>query len=393
MSQLGLHYNQHAFCGQTFRSKHLLNFALAISLIYTHAAYANNFEHRPEQEPTSIDMHLAQAQHYLELGDYASAKFEFETVLRLENLPSNLQQQVESYAEAAEDYAEGKRLLASAYTLIGFGNYRENATTGSGADDNDNFFSARIGGNLNYLLSNDYALNNSLDYRFRSYDRASRRNDADLRWNTHVSHTYDAHTLSLGVRGRTSYRGDGNYRNDYGLFGNWVLLVNANQQFNFGAEFRRRNYPRGALRERTRNIAELTSEWKIALLDGKASFSVLANIGREFAVQNRPDGDSNFYGLTSTLNITINKQWSSFVTASWQNDRYNIERLNIDEDDEVLDATKRNDDLYEVGAGLTWTFAPSWSLNPELLYVHDKSNVLALNFSSTELWMTVRKDF
>ena len=53
----------------------------------------------------------------------------------------------------------------------------------------------------------------------------------------------------------------------------------------------------------------------------------------------------------------------------------------------------RNDNLYEVGGGLTWQFAPNWSLNPEILYIRDQSNILANNYSSTEIWITLRLDF
>ena len=33
----------------------------------------------------------------------------------------------------------------------------------------------------------------------------------------------------------------------------------------------------------------------------------------------------------------------------------------------------RNDNLYEVGGGLTWQFLPTWSLNPEILYIRDRA--------------------
>jgi hypothetical protein len=81
------------------------------------------------------------------------------------------------------------------------------------------------------------------------------------------------------------------------------------------------------------------------------------------------------------------------VFGCWQHDRYNVERLNVGAADEILGIGTRNDNLYEVGGGLTWQFAPSWSLNPEILYIRDQSNILAVNYSSTEIWITLRKDF
>ena len=76
------------------------------------------------------------------------------------------------------------------------------------------------------------------------------------------------------------------------------------------------------------------------------------------------------------MNFTITEQLGGFVFGWWQNDRYNVERPRRGRRPPVGIAT-RNDNLYEVGGGLTWQFAPKWSLNPEVLYIRDQSNILA----------------
>jgi len=355
------------------------------------------FERSLAAAPNSVDAHLGLGRAYLALGNYARAKIEFETVLRFDDLSPDLHQQVEIYAEAAQGYAEGKRLLANGYAIVGLGNYRVNATSGTdafgGSDTNDNFFNARVGGGLNYTLTDDYALTGSLDYRYRHYDNADRRVDSDLRWNGAVGRTIGEGNLAAGLRGRVSYRGDNSYRNDYGLYGNYRYRLDPDNQLTVGAEFRRRAYPNGPLSARSRNIAELTGSWTHSLLDGKASFTLAAFGGREFATNDRPDGDNNFFGLSPTLNFTLTDKLGGFVFGWWQNDRYNIERLNVGPADKILGIATRNDNLYEAGGGLTWQFAPTWSLNPEILYIRDQSNILAGNYSSTEIWITLRKDF
>jgi tetratricopeptide (TPR) repeat protein len=349
------------------------------------------FERSLAASPNSVDAHLGLGRAYLALGNYASAKIEFETVLRFDDLPADLQQQAEIYAGAAQGYAEGKRLLASGYAIVGGGNYHTGAI--GGGPNNDAFFSARVGGSLNYELDDGYALDGSLDYRYRNYDNADRRDDSDLRWNAAVSKAVGEGNLAGGLRGRVSYRGDGQYRNDVGVYGNYRYRFDPDNQFTAGAEFRRRNYPQGPLRPRSRNIAELTGSWTTALLNGKASFSLAASGGREFATDNRPDGDSNFFGLSPTLSFTLTEQLGGFVFVWYQHDRYNVEQLNFGSANEPLGISTRNDNLYEVGGGLTWQFAKSWSLNPEILYIRDQSNFLSANYSSTEVWLTLRKDF
>jgi tetratricopeptide (TPR) repeat protein len=348
-----------------------------------------SFERSLAAQPDAVDAHLGLGRAYLALGDYARAKIEFETVLRFEDLPDDLQLQVEIYAEAARGYAEGKRLLASGYAIAGYGNYRTGAV--GGGPNNDAFFSARVGGNLNYELSDGYALDGSLDYRFRNYDNSQRRNDSDLRWNGAVSRSLGEGNWAAGLRGRVSYRGNGNYRNDFGLYGNYRLRLDPDNQLAAGAEIRQRRYPTGPLRDRTRNIAELSGSWTHALLEGKASLTLAGQAGREFNTQ-RADGDANFFGLSPTLNFSLTDKLGGFVFGWWQNDRYNIERLGS-AGDSLVGIGTRNDNLYEVGGGLTWQFAPRWSLNPEILYIRDQSNILAANYSSTEIWITLRMDF
>ena len=347
------------------------------------------FERALALQPDSVGAHLGLGRAYLAMGDYAQAKIEFETVLRFDELPADLQSQAEIYAAAALAYAQGRRLLASGYAIAGYGNYRTGAR--GGGPDNDAFFSARVGGNLNYALADSSALDGSLDYRFRDYDNPGRRNDSDLRWNGAFSRTVGEANWAAGVRGRVSYRGDGQYRNDFGAYGNYRLRVAADDQLAAGLEVRQRRYPNGPLRERTRNIVEATGSWTRAFLDGKASFTLAGQVGREFNTE-RADGDANFFGLSPSVSFAITEKLGGFAFFWWQNDRYNIERLGAPGDSLVGIGT-RNDNLYEAGGGLAWQFSPGWSLNPEVLYVRDQSNILAANYSSTEIWITLRRDF
>jgi tetratricopeptide (TPR) repeat protein len=347
------------------------------------------FERALAAQPGSVEAHLGLGRSYLALGEYARAKIEFETVMRFEDLPPDLQLQAEIYAAAAQGYAQGKRLLASGYGIVGYGNYRVGSA--GGGPRNDAFFAARVGGNLNYELDGGASLVGSLDYRFRDYDQDGRRNDSDLRWNGAYSRNVGEANWIAGLRGRVSYRGDSNYRNDFGIYGNYRLRLDEDNQISAGLEARQRRYPTGPLRERTRNIVEVSGSWTRSLFEGKASFTLAGQAGREFNTE-RSDGDANFFGLSPSVNFSITENLGGFAFVWWQNDRYNIERLG-QPGDSLVGIGTRNDNLYEVGGGLTWQFAPSWSLNPEILYIRDSSNILAAKYSSTEIWITLRLDF
>lgn len=331
---------------------------------------------------------------YFRAGNLVSAINEFETVLRLNDLPPTPYLQAAVLAEEAESILRGNRLQLSGYALLGGGSYSENDTEAGSADFDSPFFSARAGGRANYQMSASNRLNLSLDYRFRHYDESDRRDFHDLRWNANVGHNAGDTNVAIGVRGRASYRGEDGWRNDYGIFTQFRWLVGADDQLNFGAEFRRRAYPQGRERSRSRNIVQFSGGWSHALLDGKASISLDGAAGLENATDGRVDGDSSFVNASSTFDYSINDRLGGHVFVWWQNDAYNIERFDhTPGGDRVSVNPIRNDDLVEVGGGLTYALGKHWSLNADVLWIRDFSNLVFLNYSSTELHVTLRRDF
>jgi tetratricopeptide (TPR) repeat protein len=375
------------------------NYLLARAALETDRAREakTTFERILAADPDSIEAHLGLAQALLGLGECARAKIEFETVLRFDNLPPDLYQQAQIYANAARAYAQGKRLLPYGYGSIGIGRYAVNPTVGTnlfgGGDRRDTFYSARVGGGLNYELPGNYALEGSLDYRFKYYDNTDSTNDSDLRWRAAVSRALGPSNVIAGLKGWVSYEGDGYYRNDYGVFANWRYYLNPDNQLSLGAEYRRRSYPGGTLRTQSSNIGELAAGWTRSLAEGRASVSLVANGGYEWATQERSDGDSAFFGLTGTLNVTLAQRVGAFVFAQWQQDSFNAKRINYAPDFTSLGDARRSDNIYEIGAGVSWAFAPGWSLNPELIWTRDQSNILIVNYSATEVFVYLRKDF
>jgi tetratricopeptide (TPR) repeat protein len=354
------------------------------------------FQRSLEASPSASAAHLGLGRAYLALGDYAAARIEFETVLRFDDLPPDLHQQVEIYAAAALRYAEGRRLLPVAHALVGVGNYRVNPTSGTdafgGNDTNDVFFLLRAGGGLNYLLPGDYTLVASLDLGYQPF-LGDRRNDADLRWNAAASHTMGDHNLAAGLRGLLRTFGLGtDSRNDWGAYASWRWRLDADDQLSAGAEFIRRTYSDGPFYTEARDIVDGTGTWTRSMLGGKASFSLAGQVGGEFATRGRVDGNSVFFGVAPTLDFTLVDRLGLFVSFAWLHYRFDTERANLGPGGETLGMVTRYDNLYEAGAGLNWEFARGWSLNPEVLFIRDQSNVLEVNYSSTEAWITLRWD-
>jgi hypothetical protein len=325
-------------------------------------------------------------------GDFARARTTFERVLRLENLPPDLHEQADVYAEAARAWLEGRPAVASGYAVASLGHYGENGTVAGTGEADDTFGGIRVGGRITVPASPTLAINASLDYRFRRYDDRGRRDDSDLRWALGGSRALGEANLGFGTRGWVSGRGNGVTRNDAGVFADLRWARGDNDQFKFGVELRRRSYPEGRLRYRSRDIVEISAGWTHAIGDGGASIGLSVHGGREFAVADNPYGDSNFFGASPTLDVTLGPQLAAYAFGWWQNGRYNRELLGTEAGDSG-GIGPRNDNLYEAGGGLLWAFAPQWEVGPSILYIRDRSNVLGINYSSTEISLTLRRDF
>jgi len=352
------------------------------------------FREALEADPSSVEAHLGLARTYYALGEYARAVLEFEAVLRFDDLPPDVQSQAEAYDRLAVGYIE-RGWSPFFYGETGIGNYRQNSSGSTdifgGAGNYDTFLPIRVGGGWSTAVTERHSFNGSLDYRFRWYDDSDRRNDSDLRWNFNLSRPVDDDSLRFGMRGRVSYRGDGQYRNDWGVFATYDLGFGPNDRVTLGGELRERRYPRGPLRSRTRDIAEFTAGWTHSLTNGRTSFGLGGRFGQEWATQERIDGDNTFWSVNGSFDHSFSDDLDAFFWIEYWNESFDEERPDFTTDPDLL--LTRTDDLVYVGGGLVWRFAPGWSLRPTIEYDWEGSNIPALEYSKTEVLLTVRKSF
>jgi tetratricopeptide (TPR) repeat protein len=351
----------------------------------------------PEAEPDDpVATHLERGQAYLDRGEYAKAVLEFEQVLRFDNLPADLSQRAEIYAKAASDYREGKRLSGFGFAETGGGYYRESVTQTTNALGGDPardwFWEARVGGGLGYVLGDDLSIDGDLDYQFRHYDDADRLNDSNLRWNAALMKSLAKGSQSIGVRGEASYRGKDGYRQDYGLFANRYFILDPDNQIRLEAEIRARDYPSGEERQYSRDIGEVWLGWTRALADGKAAVTITVNGGREWATRDRPGGDQTFYGVAFEGGMDFNERFGGFLFGLWEHNGHHEDVVLDDGFGEGREFTP-DLDIYELGGGVTYEFAPGWSLRPEVLHIRDEGDAELSDYSATEFWLMVRASF
>lgn len=362
-----------------------------------YAAAQRAFAEALAADPSSVEAHLGKARAYYGMGEYARARIEFESVLGydLQVVADDQQTLTAIYDSIAEDYAADRAWSPFYYAETGIGNYRQNSSKSTdifgGAGDYDTFLPIRVGGGWSAPVSERHSFNGTIDYRFRWYDDKDRRNDSDLRWNLNVSRPVDDDNLRFGMRGRTSYRGDGQYRNDWGAFATYGIGFGANDRLAMTGELRERRYPSGPLRVRTRDIAELTALWTHSLANGRTSLSLGGSFAEEWATQERIDGDASIWSIRSSLDHSFSDSLDAFFFLEYWEEGYDEERPDFSTDEDLL--VQRSDDLVYAGGGLLWSFAPGWTLRPAIEYDWENSNIPALAYSKTEVWVTVRKSF
>lgn len=348
-----------------------------------------------EADSDSVSAKLELASAYHECGRFADARILFDTVLGLENLPADLESQTEISSQAAKRYLEqgGDGVLVGFdYIELGAGGYKVTSSSGS-SEPSEALYIAGLAGALSYLYPSGLSLNASLDYEWRGYDSSTTRNDSDLGARLGVSRSLGDGNFNVALRGRREYIGDGDYRHDYGISAGWSQALDVRNEIALGLFVRRREYPNGELSDRSRSTAEANADWIHSFADGSASVSAGIFGGYQYATE-RPDGDSGFYGVTLSLAWSFNESLSGDVFALWENNRFNTDHIHFHPD--TLDEAyilRREDNLYEIEAGLTWGFAPTWVLQPRMVFVHDSSNLDDFHYSSIEYWVSVRKSF
>jgi hypothetical protein len=81
-----------------------------------------------------------------------------------------------------------------------------------------------------------------------------------------------------------------------------------------------------------------------------------------------------------------------FLFGLWEHNGYH-EDVPVDGELEQVRELTPDLDIYELGGGLTYEFAPGWSLRPEVLYIRDEGNTEYSDYSATEFWLNLRADF
>lgn len=340
---------------------------------------------------------------YLALGDYGRAKIEFEAVLAIQNLPPDLRTSVEQYAKAAEARAQNQRLTGSGYVEVGVGSDTNigSATTLSlvnvpsiglyapppptGRKTADNYGTLGLGGEVSYQLTDQWSIYGGGDYRGRGYQMYHDSDYATLDGRFGVSYAGGAWLLRTGLSAGQYNLNQERLRITSGATLDWRMALNNQNQFSLGASYTDASYQLASYTSQNTQTTALTAGWLTSLSGGSTVFSLTGAFGIERGVGGRDDGDRRFYGPRLAIQTSFAERMGAFASAGATVSRY--------DGTNALYLFPRNETLYDLTLGMTWSFGKGLSVRPQFSAIRNNSNADLYSYDKNDWTVNLRFDF
>lgn len=350
-------------------------------------------------EPNYAGVRLEMGRAYLALRDYARAKLEFETVIRFPNLPPDLRQQALIYNKAAEEQLAGKRFAAFGYIEYGFGwdSNTQSVTSVSpittaagdplfiGGELDDNYNALALGGELVYALTDRISAYAGGDARLRAHRNIDTADFATIDGRFGLGYTQGGSQTRIGAslgKYGLDYRPT---RDNAGVTAEFRTLVNPTNQLSISVQATRFEFIPELLKGEDYDLFQSTVGWLGVINEGRGALGVSLLGGVEKEQGGRLDGDKPYVGARLTFQNSLTERVGTFFLGGAQRGKY--------KDFNIAFGDRRKDTLYDMAVGITWTFAPGWSLRPQLVYIKNDSNLAIFEYEKTDVSINLRKDF
>ena len=323
-------------------------------------------------------------------------------MLRFDNLPPDLRQQALLYGKAADDYISGKKTTFHAYAEYGYG-YDSNAQSATSVREitvvngvtivlpdsalkrSDHYNALSLGGEVIRAVGERFSLFAGIDGRARGYRSLEAADLGSLDARFGVGYNDAASSARLGfITGRFWLDGE-KTRDSLGLTTDYRRLIGKQNQISVTALATRFEFIPEALQISDYNLYQLGLGWLHASANGRTAVGATLLGGVEKETNGRDDGDKPFFGGRLTLQQAFSDRIGAFFLAGAQRGKY--AKVN------PLFDFQREDTLYDVAAGVSWSFAKGWALRPQVLYFKNNSNAPLFEYDRTDVSLNLRKDF
>lgn len=354
----------------------------------------------PNHGPARLEL----ARAYYVMGDLKSSRLEFETVKR-QKIPTQVTEAIQHYLSAMNAIAANDGTRVRGYISLGAG-HDSNANSATSATQvaipifggaiatldsasrsrSDNFMTGGAGVSVRHPLSAEWALNSNASFNSRRYNDASQFNLSNIDASTGLTRTLGVEQLTAAVQYQKLYLDDSSYRQTYGVLGQWQHNFDEQHQFTAYGQAMRLDYS-GTQKIRDANRYLLGAAYSQAFT-GK--YLPVAYVGA-YAGKERPDASNvpnlgnNFVGLRAGGQLSFSGSLALLASASAEHRDYR--------GDEPGFLRKRADRQHDVSLALLYIPKADWMIRPEISYIRNNSNIVFNDFSRTQFFVTVRRNF
>jgi len=372
------------------------------------------FERVLANNPNHAGARLDMARAYFALGNYTQAKAEFETVLT-QNPPPVAKNTIHKFLAAIEESGRRKNELTG-YLATGFG-HDSNLTsvttdfapaalatygvaylpTGNALTYSSLFLSLEGGVEIKTQLSENISGFAGMDAKLRSYTSKHSYDTDTLDGRIGLSLTQDKTQLRLSIVGQTfAQEGEAptvpkqtSNRNMLGVNAELRYTHNASNQISTFLQYNEQRYPT----TETSNVEEklLGASWIHAYTGPHKPVVLLSTFyGWDRALSSLDNGSNvskTFTGLRLGGQCSVNEKTDIFISLGyqWRNDSSSNARSTL------IDLGK--DKLADLTLGMNRDLDKNWSVQPQLTYMRNESNIPTAEFNRTQVSVLFRRDF
>jgi tetratricopeptide (TPR) repeat protein len=357
-------------------------------------------------QPNNLPARAQIARAYFALKETDTAKREFENVKQQE-VPPEVRVTIDRYLDAIDRVAESEKFKARFFIEFTLG-WDSNVNSATAIDSvavpsfgnqiftlapttvelHDGFWSGAAGFSFNNPLSRTFSVIGGISGYQRFNFKQDNFDTGYVDGYLGVAKKVERDTWTVVGQGNMFFvdqpQFSSEYRDALGGTVQWTHDFDARNQLTAYVQYADLTYPQQSPRDANRYIAG--AGYAHAFRGGDP----IVYGGVYGGIEDAKDGNFKYLGhrpigLRLGGQKTLSETWLAFVNASAERRKY----MGID----PLFLVDREDKQYTAGIGLSWLFAKDWRLSPQVSYLRNNSNIAINEYSRTQVFVSLRKDF
>lgn len=361
------------------------------------------FERVLAVNPNFAGARLDMARAYFQLGDYARAKTEFETVQQ-QNPPPAAQVTVDQYLKAIEERSKIRQTQITGFAEFSMGrdsnvNNSSSATTvtvpalgnliftldSRNVQRSDSYTNYALGADINHIIGKGLAVYGGASARYRVNRLEDTFDFNNFEGHGGISYATQSALFRLGVNGERFYLDHTVNRNSAGVNGDVRYVLDPANILLAFAQHNRFRFEQSALTINNFDQSLLGGGYLRLFADGASAITANAFIGKEDDINGRADGNKDIVGIRLGGQYRLRDNIDLFASFGAQKGKYSKENSAF----QTLRMDRQSDGVI----GINWRIDKDWTLRPQVLRVRNNSNIPINEYSRTDYSITIRRDF